>query len=471
MSLSLASGLLFATVADAQINRSRNPGGGGSSSGGSSDKSSDKGSEKSGGSSSGGSSRSSDSGSSRSSGGSGGSSSGSSERTRTPPERGSSSSSGSGSGSRSGGGSDSGSSSGGGIFNRSRNSGNGGHSSDSGSGSTRSSGGVSSGGSRSSGGSSRSDSGSGSGSVADRLNNRYGSGSNNNNGARGSWSNSREASSGRLAPFSYNNAARSRSNVPNNYDRFLQSREGYNYRYKNGGYGRSDLYVYNNNGWGRNYFVNSAAYYPYYRPGFIAGVTCYSPYAYYWGFYPSYINLSSVYYSPPPVVYVPYPVYTDTGRWRGFRSDDVDDYYLNQREREDRDFDRILRNNRALNAAVNDITDAWKSRDIQLLARHTRPDSSIAVYLRGKYQYSLPGVDYLDMTRDAYRVSQTVRFRLDRIERKDGGVYLVSGRHSYRDKDDEERTVYVNYVLERGNDDEFYITQVGSSPDKLNDEE
>ncbi len=274
-----------------------------------------------------------------------------------------------------------------------------------------------------------------------------------------------------MAPFSYNPEARTRTNVPNNYERFLHSREGYNYRYKNGTYGRSDLYVYNNINWGRNYFVNDAAYYPYYRPAFVAGVTCYSPYAYYWGFYPGYITLSSVYYAPPPVVYVSYPVYTDTGRWRGYRYEDVDDYYLNRRERADQDFEQILRNNRELNAAVNDITDGWKSRDIQMLARHTRKDGPIAVYLRGKYQYSLPSVDYLDMTRDAFRASKTVRFRLDRIERKDRGVYLVSGRHSYRDKDNEERTVFINYVLERGDDDEYYITQVGSSPDRLNDED
>ena len=453
LGLSLATGLLFATVAaEAQINRSRPPsqpsgGSSGGTSGGSSG--SDK-KDTSGGTSSGGSSRS---GSDRGSSG-GGSSSGGSERTRTPNKSGRTS----GSGSRSDGGSGSsgtGSSSGGaaGILNRSRSN----------------TGGT--------GGSSRSDSGNGSGSRSGSTYNNYGS------GARGNWSNSREATSGRLAPFSYNSAARTRTNFPSSVERFTQSREGQNYRYNNGTYGRSELYVYNGGNWNNRIFVNNAAYYPYYRPAFVAGVTCYSPFAYYGGIFPSYINLNSVYFSPPPVVYVPYPVYTDNGAWRGYRSDGDDDYLnqreheldrrerdLNQSERTDRSFERVLRSDRALESTVNEITEAWRFRDIQALARHTRSESPIAVYLRGKYQYSLSSVDYLDMTRDAFRTSKTVRFRLDQIERKERGVYLVSGRHTYRNNANEERSVYVNYVLER-EDDTYQITQVGSSPDRISNDD
>jgi hypothetical protein len=412
LGLSMAGCLLWATVADAQINRSRPPSGGGSSGGSSSGSSG--GSRTSG--SGGGSSRS-DSGSSSGGGG-----------TRTPSES---------RGSRGGGGSsDSGSSGGnlGGVFNRSRPN-------------TGSSDGVRSGGGRVYGNSGGP---------------MFGTGG----GLRSRGDNSGTAA-GRLSPFSYNPNIRSRASFPSSYERFTQSREGQTYRYNNGAFGRSNLFVYNG-GWGSRYFANNCAYYPYYRPAFVSGVTCYSPFVYYGNWLPSFITLGNVYYAPPPAVYVPYPVYTETGQWRGYRRDDTDDYYLN-RER-DEDASRIRRNDRELDAAINDISDAWRYRDIQMLARHTAPDAPIAVYLRGKYQYSLSSVDYLDMTRDAFRVSQTVRFRLDRIQRKDRGVYLVSGRHTYRDKDDQERNVYVSYVLERS-DEGYLITQVGTAPERIDEED
>jgi len=304
-----------------------------------------------------------------------------------------------------------------------------------------------------------------------------------------------------LAPFSYNKEARTRTNFPSSVQRFTQSREGQNYRYNNGTFGRNELHAYNGGYWNNRVFVNNAAYYPYYRPAFVAGVTCYSPFAYYDGIFPTYINLNSVFFSPPPVVYVPHPVYDTVGVWSGYRYDNGnqydngDEYYLNQRERnlnqrerelnqrerelgqrnqddrqDDRGFERILRSDRSLESAVNDITEAWRFRDIQALAKHTRSESPIAVYLRGKYQYSLSSVDYLDMTRDAFRASKTVRFKLEQIERKERGVYLVSGRHTYRNNDDQERTVYINYVLER-EDETYHITQVGSAPDRISDEE
>jgi hypothetical protein len=42
----------------------------------------------------------------------------------------------------------------------------------------------------------------------------------------------------------------------------------------------------------------------------------------------------------------------------------------------------------------------------------------------------------------------------------------VSGRHVYQDKDGKNHAVVVSYVLEKI-DDEYYITQIGTAPEKL----
>src|SRR5581483_10483776 len=121
--------------------------------------------------------------------------------------------------------------------------------------------------------------------------------------------------------------------------------------------------------------------------------------AYYYGMFPPYIGLNAVAYTPPQYIYVPVPVYNNLGRYQGWRTDDLDDYYLNRDQDESKskpqgegDYrigEEKPKTDPALNKAVEDIRKAWETGDIQMLARHVRRDSRIAVYLRGKYQYSL----------------------------------------------------------------------------------
>lgn len=268
------------------------------------------------------------------------------------------------------------------------------------------------------------------------------------------------------------------ANVKGNaaFDRFQRSNEGFFYRYQNGNHGRSNQCFYS--GWGNIYFPNGAAFYPYYYPSYINGITCPSLYSSYYGVFPPYMAMSYAYFAPPEYVYVPYPVYTPEGDYQGWRPDDLDGYYLNQdraqtQGRTDNGY-RIQEKSEDLkdklvDTAVGDITKAWQDRDIQTLSKHVRRDSRIAVYLRGKYQYSLDASDYLDMTRDAFRATKTVRFEIDGVQRKENGVYAVTGHHVYKDRDDQERTVHVSYVLQKM-DGEYYITQVGSAPDKTDEE-
>lgn len=255
-------------------------------------------------------------------------------------------------------------------------------------------------------------------------------------------------------------------------------------RYRNGLYGNGRV-IY---GWGYTIFMNGVAYYPYYCPDFIPGYSAFSPYYFYYGLAP-YLGVQGLYSAPPAVVYVPVPVYSNDGQYRGWRRDDVDDYYLNRKapdeernkakkeEKGEKDSNKeanpiekseaptpALEN--LLDKAIAMVKQAWAKRDIQLLSELTDPKTRIAVYLRGKYQYSLAPQDYLDMTRDAFENVDTVAFRLDPPQRKEKGVYTVVGRHTYRSRDGEERSILISYVFEKKND-KYVLTQVGTAPEQI----
>lgn len=263
------------------------------------------------------------------------------------------------------------------------------------------------------------------------------------------------------------------NNVNNVNNRFYNSAEARRYRY---GVPRGNRFFYGDYGFG-GFFAGGLAFYPFYSPYFAAGYTVLSPYAFYDGVFPPYINFGGVYIAPPSYMYVPYPVYQD-GSYNGYRGDDVDGYYLNQNQNSGDGSQYRVGENRqatpkpvppkdaALDSTLNDIKEAWKTGKIDSLAKHVRRDAKVAVYLRGKYQYSLDAGDYLDMTRDALSATKTVRFELDNAQRKQKGVYTLTGRHVYQDKDAKEHTVYISYVLEQA-DNDYVITQVGSAPDKV----
>jgi len=239
-------------------------------------------------------------------------------------------------------------------------------------------------------------------------------------------------------------------------------------RFENGIYGRAHCHHYH--GWYTFIFPDGMAYFPSYSLDYLPGVTCPSPYAYYLGAFPPYISAGDVNYAPPQDVYVPTPLYSPEGAYQGYPPEGGDSSNLNQAPKGSY---RIGEESQpisekpddVLKAAVDDIQKAWQDRDIQFLVKHIRNDSQIAVYLRGKYQYSLDSGDYVDMTRDAFRATKTVKFVLDGVQGKADGVYVVTGHHVYQDKDGAEHTVHISYVLERA-DDSYYITQVGTDPDK-----
>jgi hypothetical protein len=191
-----------------------------------------------------------------------------------------------------------------------------------------------------------------------------------------------------------------------------------------------------------------------------------SVYCYYYGWYPPYIRNQRVFWIHHDlgIVYtwVEIPitlVYRDYSRY----SND-DSYYLNGSKY------------RTLSSTLKDIERAWERSDTNLLMGHIRSDSKIDVFLKGEYTYSLERQDYGDMTSDAMSNIRTEAFQIYRTRERDRNAVVAYGKHTYYDYEYTEdssnlpsqtrrNTVYVTYTLERSGD-EWYITEVGSSPNR-----
>ena len=141
--------------------------------------------------------------------------------------------------------------------------------------------------------------------------------------------------------------------------------------------------------------------------------------------------------------------------WRGYD----DDYYL---ERRDTYTDPSRLPDRDLETAVHDLREAFRFSDINMLTNLTDPSVRIAIFLKGKYGYSLNPNDYLDMTRDMFASTETLQFDLKRIRRRSADVYVASGKQVYLNRDNKRRTVFLSFVFERVHG-RWTITQVGTA--------
>jgi hypothetical protein len=206
------------------------------------------------------------------------------------------------------------------------------------------------------------------------------------------------------------------------------------------------------------------SYYPYYYPTFVASASYYSPYGFYFGVCAPYIARQHAYYAYPTTVWIDVPVYVNNV-YSGWDDDRKyrDDYYLNRAE-DLYDPDNIA--DTSLRDALDDIHDAFRYGSIEHLVNLVDPQVKVAIFLKGKYEYSMPSNDYLDMTRDAMRYMDTIQFDFTRLRKRAMNVYVVSGKHVYKNSNDETRAVYVSFVLEKLKD-RWTITQLGTSPDQI----
>jgi len=198
------------------------------------------------------------------------------------------------------------------------------------------------------------------------------------------------------------------------------------------------------------YFPHHYYSYPHYSATRVSGAVVVSPFSLYVGVFPPYIDRAHVIFSRPRSVYI--DVLIGGGR--------RDDYYLNRRD------DDRWRSDSDLKHAVYDIEDSFRNEDITLLARVTDPNTKIAIFTEGKYDYSLEPNDYLDMTRDFTRSVRTTSFEAYRVHYRASGVYQVFAKHVYRDQDGRSKTVYLCMVLERIGG-QWTLTQIETSPERL----
>ena len=118
------------------------------------------------------------------------------------------------------------------------------------------------------------------------------------------------------------------------------------------------------------------------------------------------------------------------------------------------------------NAAVEDIKNAWLTGNSELLTRHIDPVGKLAIYLDGKYSYSLSGSDYRDMSLDAMSNISTTGFTVYKTEQRSDGAYTILAKHEFYDADKNLKVAYVSYTLTK-TDSDWVIVAAGSSDNKL----
>lgn len=169
-----------------------------------------------------------------------------------------------------------------------------------------------------------------------------------------------------------------------------------------------------------------------------------SVYCYYYDYFPPYIYGDRIIYLEPYAHRVRYNELT-------IFLNNPDNYYASDPAR------------RALNIALGDIEQAWEQKDIDRFMMYVRPKSSVAIFNKGDYSYSLDWLDYSNMTRDAMNSIDTQSFQFEKLTRRQNtGEITAYGRHKFYDWDGSLDTVYVRYTFERVSG-EWYITEAETS--------
>ena len=208
--------------------------------------------------------------------------------------------------------------------------------------------------------------------------------------------------------------------------------------------------------WQKPYFPRGHVYYPHYQQHYDPRRNYVSPFGFYFGIVPGFISRDFGYDRRPDHDYVEVITYSGN-KFRSY-ANSQDTNYFNDRALAQRD--------PGLLNAIDELHEAFRSGNIDALVALTDPNTEIAIYLKGNYEYSIDANDYLDLTRDALSSMKTIQFDLTLLHKRAEGVYVVSGKHVYWGKNGETRTVYVSYVLESLRD-QWTLTQVGTAPDRV----
>lgn len=174
----------------------------------------------------------------------------------------------------------------------------------------------------------------------------------------------------------------------------------------------------------------------------------------FWGFDDcgAYCNYSPFYYYGYPYVYAPRVVVADAPSYTYTSVPDYSQggYYLSQDSYS------------GLNAALNDISNAFLTSQPNLLLAHVSANSQIQIYLDGNYAYSLPGSDYQKMVQDAVGHIKTSSFTFTNVEQRSDGAYTATGTQVFTDVKGVQKTVQVSFTLAQSSGS-WVIVAAGSS--------
>ena len=115
-----------------------------------------------------------------------------------------------------------------------------------------------------------------------------------------------------------------------------------------------------------------------------------------------------------------------------------------------------------LDAALNDIKNAWMTKQPDLMLGHIDTGAQITIYLDNNYAYSLPGSDYSDMVRDAIGHIQTISFNFTNVEMRSDGAYTATGTHEFVDANNNHRVASISFTLTQTGG-KWVIVAAGSS--------
>jgi hypothetical protein len=208
--------------------------------------------------------------------------------------------------------------------------------------------------------------------------------------------------------------------------------------------------------WQHKYFPSGHYHYPYYTNSFGRG-DYYSPFAFYFGICDPYISGSDCSIYPPSDAFINIPIY-DGNMFSGWTDTDnnaFDQPTLNAEEP-------------GLLNATDEISETFQNGNIDALVALIDPNISIAIYTQGKYQYSMKSNDYVDLTRDTIKTVKVVSLNLNYLQQDSPTVYTLSGEEVYVGDDNQNRAVYLSFVLQDIGG-QWTLTQVGTSPDRIQD--
>lgn len=208
--------------------------------------------------------------------------------------------------------------------------------------------------------------------------------------------------------------------------------------------------------WQRPYFPHGTVHFPYYASTYSKGHVFISPWAYFYGICPPFINPAHCHVYPPSFVFIDIPIFSGDA-CLGFEYTNVDNWF---------DHPDLATSEPGLVNAIDELSETFQNGDIDALAALISPNVSIAIYERGKYRYSMDSADFVDLTRDAIQNNHVANFNLTMLHEREPGVFSVSGSEAYTDASGETRTVWVSYVLQDFSG-QWTLTQVGTSPDHV----